>query len=96
MRLARTIDPVAFDTAAKVLRMSVPLYIFSDMIIDCDSCVVRDIKCDDCVVSVLIGNPRSMGSEESRVIDLLASRGLVPPLRFELQEDTQAGESLSG
>jgi len=76
--------------------MSVPLYIFSDMIIDCDSCAVRDIKCDDCVVSVLIGNPRSMGSEESRVIDLLASRGMVPPLRFELQEDTQAGESLSG
>lgn len=91
MRLART-----FDTAAKVLRMSVPLYIFFYMIIDCDSCVVRDIKCDDCVVSVLIGNPRSMGSEESRVIDLLASRGMVPPLRFELQEDTQAGESLSG
>lgn len=28
------------------------------MIIDCDSCVVRDVACHDCVVGVLLGTPR--------------------------------------
>ncbi len=27
------------------------------MIIDCDSCVVRDVACHDCVVGVLLGTP---------------------------------------
>ncbi|MFM7949123.1 MAG: hypothetical protein ACKO75_02010 [Actinomycetales bacterium] len=54
------------------------------------------MKCHDCVVSVLIGAPPSVGSEETRVIDLLASRGMVPPLRFELQGDSQPGKSRSG
>jgi hypothetical protein len=28
------------------------------VLIDCDTCEVRDIACDDCVVSVLLGTPR--------------------------------------
>jgi hypothetical protein len=28
------------------------------MIIDCDTCVVRDVACDDCVISVLLSSPR--------------------------------------
>jgi hypothetical protein len=28
------------------------------MIIDCDTCVVRDVACGDCVISVLLANPR--------------------------------------
>ena len=27
------------------------------MIIDCDTCVVRDVACSDCVVGVLLGMP---------------------------------------
>ena len=27
------------------------------MLIDCDTCVVRDVACDDCVVGVLLGTP---------------------------------------
>lgn len=27
------------------------------MIIDCDTCVARDLACDDCVISVLLGPP---------------------------------------
>lgn len=68
---------------------------------------MRDIACRDCVVSVLIEAPPSLkdrgseiGPEESRVIDLLASRGMVPPLRYAHNEksepNSQATEALSG
>ena len=30
------------------------------MIIDCDSCEMRNIACDDCVVSVLLAAPRAV------------------------------------
>jgi hypothetical protein len=77
------------------------------MIIDCDNCLVRDIACGDCVVSVLIGSPtpasiepgsngNQLNAEEARVIDLLSSRGMVPPLRFTDSEDSQAQKSRSG
>lgn len=95
-KLARTFALGGTDIAATVLAMSVALYTVHAMIIDCDSCVVREIKCHDCVVSVLIGRPPAITSDESRVIDLLASRGMVPPLRFELQEDSQPEKYRSG
>ena len=68
---------------------------------------MRDIACRDCVVSVLIDvRPAStesgseIGVEESRVIDLLASRGMVPPLRYAHPEvhsqNSQASNALSG
>ncbi len=82
------------------------------MIIDCESCVMRDIACRDCVVSVLITTPpgrtqeersssaSEIDSEESRVIDLLASRGMIPPLRYaqsgRITENSQDSEALSG
>ena len=56
------------------------------MIIDCDTCVMRDLACGDCVVSVLLGPPgaRTAGfdSEERAALDVLAESGLVPPLRL--------------
>ncbi|WP_127782463.1 hypothetical protein [Rhodococcus sp. X156] len=27
------------------------------MVIDCDTCAVRDLACGDCVISVLLGHP---------------------------------------
>ena len=73
---------------------------------------MRDIACRDCVVSVLIEAPLTyspsssvtpvseIGSEESRVIDLLASRGMIPPLRYAHHEvkpsNSQDSEALSG
>ena len=73
---------------------------------------MRDIACRDCVVSVLIEAPKTslstsadsarseIGSEESRVIDLLASRGMIPPLRYAQHEgkstNSQDSEALSG
>ena len=87
--------------------MSVAISTVHSMIIDCESCVMRDIACRDCVVSVLIEAPPSrlergseFGPEESRVIDLLASRGMIPPLRYaqneKSQPNSQPTEALSG
>jgi hypothetical protein len=59
------------------------------MIIDCDRCEVRNIACDDCVVSVLLAAPPAVergdiewGEDESGALDALAAQGLVPPLRM--------------
>lgn len=78
--------------------MSVVEPIVSAMIIDCDSCVVREIACHDCVVSVILASkpksidsltsidsddkPNSIDDEERAALALLSSRGMVPPLRF--------------
>ena len=52
--------------------------------IDCDTCVVRGLHCHDCVVSVLLGPPPELtiDDDEMAALDVLASGGLVPPLRL--------------
>jgi hypothetical protein len=59
------------------------------MIIDCDRCEVRDIACDDCVVSVLLAAPPAVergdiewSDDESGALRTLADSGLVPPVRM--------------
>jgi hypothetical protein len=54
------------------------------MRIDCDTCVVRGLACHDCVVTVLLGPPPelSFDAEEQQAFEVLASSGLVPPLRM--------------
>lgn len=62
------------------------------MLIDCDTCAVRDLQCDDCVVTVLLGPFRNEGelpdgvyavdADERRALDVLADSGLVPRLRL--------------
>lgn len=39
------------------------------MIIDCGSCAVAGLACDDCVVSVLLGTPESMTSRPGALPD---------------------------
>jgi len=59
------------------------------MIIDCDSCVMRQIACGDCVVSVLLdikpaaGKKAELSNADEAAINNLSLVGLVPPLRFE-------------
>jgi len=59
-----------------------------DMIINCDTCVMRNIACGDCVVSVLLniepapGKNAELTNRDEAAINLLATAGLVPPLRF--------------
>jgi hypothetical protein len=57
------------------------------VLIDCDSCEVRNIACSDCVVSVLLGMPApsapvELDDAERAAIGVLARSGLVPPLRL--------------
>jgi hypothetical protein len=51
-------------------------------LIDCSSCIMRDIACSDCVVTALLGPmPDSLESHKD-VLDVLATAGLVAPLRL--------------
>jgi hypothetical protein len=50
------------------------------MIIDCDTCTMREIACDDCVISSLLLLPATDRAEVSD--KLLSSRGIVAPLRY--------------
>ena len=55
------------------------------MLIDCDGCAVRDLACDDCVVTVLLGAPPGgveVDDVERRALDALADSGLVPRLQL--------------
>jgi len=64
------------------------------MIIDCDTCEVRDKQCGDCIVSFLTIPVRSeptvarsmhdvvMDSDQAAAVDALVAGGLVPPLRL--------------
>ncbi len=64
--------------------------------VDCDGCVARGLACNDCVVSVLLGPPRSrleLDAEELSALDALADAGLVPPLRLVRGIDAPATET---
>ena len=52
------------------------------VVIDCTTCVLRDIGCSDCVVTVVLGAPSEFDDEERRALAVLADSGLVPPLRL--------------
>jgi hypothetical protein len=55
------------------------------VIIDCDTCRVRDVACPDCVVTALLGQPSTsvdFDEEEHKAVGALAEQGLVPPLRL--------------
>ena len=63
-------------------------------VIDCDSCTVRGLACDDCVVSVMLGGPPpAVLGEEQRALGVLARAGLVPRLLMTTEApDTPGGE----
>ena len=63
------------------------------MLIDCDSCLARDIACDDCVVTVILKSglfdhgvfdegPLNLDEDEAEALSTLAEAGLVPQLRL--------------
>ena len=60
------------------------------MLIDCDSCAMREIACSDCVVTMLLDGPvhvdgsaqTDFDDDEWRAVDLLAEAGLIAPLRL--------------
>jgi hypothetical protein len=55
------------------------------MLIECDRCVMRDIACSDCVVTVLLSAPdpgEELGEAERRALRVLADARRIPPLRL--------------
>ncbi len=55
--------------------------------IDCDSCVMRDLACHDCMVTVLLGpiSPAhhvDLDQDSFDALAVLAQSGMVPPLRL--------------
>ena len=55
------------------------------MLIDCDACKVRDVACNDCVVTVLLGKSDAsvdLDDAEHEAVGALAEQGLVPRLRL--------------
>jgi hypothetical protein len=74
--------------------MSVPIFIVRLMIIDCDTCIKKDIECSDCVVSFFIGAPQKteISPQMHTALTLLASREISKELKFEaLDQEVQAG-----
>lgn len=52
------------------------------VVIDCDECAVRGPACRDCVVSVLLGAPKTLLQDERAALAVLAEVGLAPRLRL--------------
>ncbi len=66
------------------------------MLIDCDTCRVRDLACGDCVVTVLLGAPEvELDGADQAAIAVLASSGLVPPLRLVTDPPVSGGSQTS-
>lgn len=52
------------------------------VVIDCGTCVLRDVGCGDCVVSVLLDAPGNLLGDERAALEVLADAGLAPRLRL--------------
>ncbi|CAB4660937.1 unannotated protein [freshwater metagenome] len=56
------------------------------MIINCDSCTMRDIACSDCVVTSFLALPSADNGEVSQgtveALERLSEHGIIAPLRF--------------
>jgi hypothetical protein len=68
--------------------LSVVAIIVSCMIIKCETCAVRDIGCGDCVLTFFLEKKLDQSAhceipdKTAEAIDLLSSRGIIRPLRF--------------
>ena len=52
------------------------------VVIDCGTCVLRDVGCGDCVVSVLLDAPENLLGDERAALEVLADAGMAPRLRL--------------
>lgn len=63
------------------------------MIIDCESCTVRDLACADCVVPLMSFSPPGpvfLDDESFAALTALADGGLVPPLLMTPERERDA------
>jgi hypothetical protein len=64
------------------------------MIIDCDTCIKKDIECSECVVSFFINAPEKseITPQLHSAITLLASREISKELKFQpMSQQVQTG-----
>ena len=64
------------------------------MIIDCDTCIKKDIECSECVVSFFVDAPlkAEISPRVQSAITLLASRDISKELKFEpVEQQVQTG-----
>lgn len=52
------------------------------MIVDCAGCVMKDLACSDCVVTMLLGPTDVNVAEHQEVFEVLANAKLTAPLRL--------------
>lgn len=52
------------------------------MILDCASCVMKDLACSDCVVTMLLGPIDGSVTNHQDVFEVLANAKLTAPLRL--------------
>jgi hypothetical protein len=56
------------------------------VLVECDTCELREKECGRCVVTALLGVPSpgavDIGEREGRALALLARAGMVAPLRL--------------
>lgn len=64
------------------------------MLIDCASCIKRDLECDNCVVTMILGPMPSSIDPHRPALDVLASAGLVAPLRL-IKSEGQDGPAIA-
>jgi hypothetical protein len=60
------------------------------MTIDCESCPVRGLACNDCVVSLLLGSTMGdMDQAELEAVEAMAEAGLVPTVQHPLRAEAE-------
>lgn len=50
--------------------------------IDCESCIMKDLVCSECVVQVMLNPQVDLDESELLAIEILADRGMVPTLKM--------------
>ena len=66
------------------------------MILDCNSCVMKDKACHDCVVTALLGPVEGSITEQASVLNVLSNAGLVAPLRLVVDSSSTQERSATG
>ncbi len=67
------------------------------MLIDCDTCAVRGLACDGCLVTALLDAPpavHQLGEPEAHAIEILARAGFEVTVLEPTHEARPAGKSL--
>jgi hypothetical protein len=84
-RVATTLTPaiIAYDTINLPKNLSVALFTFIFMIIDCNTCTMATIACNTCVVAFFLEPSADISDGTLSALTVLADSGLTPPLQYD-------------